>query len=67
MDPARLEGRAQASGKSIEEVKEEALANQSIKTFVDPDDIAALAMYLASDNAQSISGQAIDNDSQGAQ
>ncbi len=64
-----FEGRAQASGKSIEEVKAEALANQSIKRFVDPDDIAALVMFLASDNARSISGQAIaiDNDSKGAQ
>jgi enoyl-ACP reductase-like protein len=61
-----FEGRASASGKSIAEVTKEALANQSIKRFVDPRDIAALAMFLASDSARSISGQMIpiDGDSQ---
>jgi len=64
-----FEGRASASGKSIAEVTEEALANQSIKRFVDPRDIAALALFLASDSARSISGQMIpiDGDSQTAE
>ena len=63
-----LEGRARAKGKSMEEVTREALANQSIKRFVDPNDIAALAVFLASDSARSISGQMIplDGDSQTA-
>jgi NAD(P)-dependent dehydrogenase (short-subunit alcohol dehydrogenase family) len=47
-----FEGRASASGKSIAEVTKEALANQSIKRFVDPRDIAALALFLASDSAR---------------
>jgi len=53
---------------SIAEVTKEALANQSIKRFVDPKDIAALALFLASDSAHSISGQmiSIDGDSQTA-
>ncbi len=61
-------GRAALSGKSIEEVRREALASQSIKQLVDPRDIAALAVFLASDAAKSISGQAlpIDNDRQQA-
>jgi NAD(P)-dependent dehydrogenase (short-subunit alcohol dehydrogenase family) len=39
----------------------------SLKRFVDPKDIAALAVFLASDAAKSISGQMlpIDNDAQG--
>jgi NAD(P)-dependent dehydrogenase (short-subunit alcohol dehydrogenase family) len=41
---------------------------QSIKRFVDPRDIAALVIFLASDAAKSISGQMlpIDNDMQQA-
>lgn len=59
-----LQGRAEASGRSIEEVTREALANQSLKRFVDPAEIGVLAVFLASDAARSISGQAIsiDND-----
>jgi NAD(P)-dependent dehydrogenase (short-subunit alcohol dehydrogenase family) len=54
------------SGQSIEEVKDAAMAIQSIKRFVDPRDIAALAVFLASDSAKSISGALlpIDNDMQ---
>jgi NAD(P)-dependent dehydrogenase (short-subunit alcohol dehydrogenase family) len=61
-------GRAQISGRSIEEVKAEAMAAQSIKAMVDPGDIAQLAVFLASDAAKSISGQVIpiDNDRQRA-
>ena len=42
------------------------MADQSLKYFVDPDDIAALAVFLASDAAKSISGQImpIDGDMQ---
>jgi len=61
-----FEGRAKVSSQSIEEVKDAAMAIQSIKRFVDPRDIAALAVFLASDSAKSISGQLlpIDNDMQ---
>jgi NAD(P)-dependent dehydrogenase (short-subunit alcohol dehydrogenase family) len=63
-----LEGRAKLSGKSIEEEKKTALSIQSFQRFVDPRDIATLALFLASDAAKSISGQMlpIDNDSQQA-
>jgi len=59
-----FQGRAQISGKSMAEVKAEALAGQSIKAMVDPKDVAALAVFLASEAAKSISGQVIpiDND-----
>jgi hypothetical protein len=64
-----LQGRAQASGRSLEDVTADALSIQALKYFVDPDDIAALALFLASDRARSISGQtiAIDGFSKAAQ
>ena len=61
-------GRAQISGKSMTEVRADAMAEQSIKAMIDPKDIAALAVFLASDAGKSISGQVlpIDNDRQRA-
>jgi NAD(P)-dependent dehydrogenase (short-subunit alcohol dehydrogenase family) len=61
-------GRAQRSGHSMEEVEAEAFAQQSIKDFIDPADIAQLAVFLSSPAARSISGQVlpIDNDRQRA-
>ena len=61
-------GRAALSGRTVTEEEAAALTNQSIKRFVDPADIAALAVFLASDAARSISGQMIpiDGDSQNA-
>ncbi len=61
-------GRAQISGRSMEEVKAEAFSQQSIDGFIDPKGIAQLAVFLASDAAKSISGQVIpiDNDRQRA-
>ncbi len=61
-------GRAQISGLSLAEVEAEAFAAQSIKAMVDPQDIAQLAVFLASDAAKAISGQVIpiDNDRQRA-
>jgi NAD(P)-dependent dehydrogenase (short-subunit alcohol dehydrogenase family) len=63
-----FENRAKANGESIEEIKKEAMAVQPIKRFVDPRDIAALVIFLASDAGKSISGQMlpIDNDMQQA-
>jgi len=61
-----FEGRALATHKPLDEVRKEAMAAQSIKRLVEPKDIAALAVFLASDAAKSISGQMlpIDNDMQ---
>lgn len=63
-----FEARAKATGKSGDEVRRDAMSVQSIKRLVDPRDIAALAVFLASDAAKSISGQMlpIDNDMQRA-
>lgn len=59
-----FEGRAQSSGRTVEEAAQEMMSIQSIKRMVDPKDIAALAVFLASDAGKSISGQVlpIDND-----
>jgi NAD(P)-dependent dehydrogenase (short-subunit alcohol dehydrogenase family) len=63
-----FKGRAQLSGRSIQEEMRLGLASQSIQELVDPADIAALAVYLAADAAKSISGQMlpIDGDLQRA-
>jgi enoyl-[acyl-carrier-protein] reductase (NADH) len=49
-------------------LRAEAMAAQSIKAMIKPADIAALAVFLASDAGKSISGQVlpIDNDRQRA-
>jgi NAD(P)-dependent dehydrogenase (short-subunit alcohol dehydrogenase family) len=63
-----FQGRSQISGKSMADVQAEAFAEQSIDGFIDPKDIAQLAVFLASPAAKSISGQVvpIDNDRQRA-
>jgi len=60
-----FEGRAKVSGRSVEEETQLALANQSVKRFIDPNDIAELAVFLAGPHARTISGQMfpIDGDS----
>lgn len=64
-----LKGRAEATGRSIDDVTADAMSIQSLKRFVDPADIAALMVFLTSDAGKSITGQtlAIDNGSQTAQ
>jgi len=61
-----LAGRAKVSGRTVEDERSNAMAIQSVKRFVDPKDIASLAVFLASDAGKSISGQMIpiDNDMQ---
>jgi NAD(P)-dependent dehydrogenase (short-subunit alcohol dehydrogenase family) len=61
-------GRARIANMSLDDARAESMASQSIKAMVDPKDIAQLAVYLASDAAKAISGQAIpiDNDRQRA-
>jgi NAD(P)-dependent dehydrogenase (short-subunit alcohol dehydrogenase family) len=60
--------RAEAAGQSLDQIKERSMSIQSLKKFVDPRDIAALCVFLASDAGKSISGQAlpIDNDASAA-
>ena len=54
--PARA---ADGSGRSLDDVTADALSIQAIKRFVNLNDIAALALFLASDHARSISRQTI--------
>jgi len=63
-----LQARARLSGRTVEQERQLALSLQSLKRFVDPEDIGALAVFLASNAAKSISGQMlrIDNDRQQA-
>jgi NAD(P)-dependent dehydrogenase (short-subunit alcohol dehydrogenase family) len=57
-----LEARAKASGRPIEAERSNALTNHSIKNFTEASEVAALALFLASDAARTISGQAISID-----
>jgi NAD(P)-dependent dehydrogenase (short-subunit alcohol dehydrogenase family) len=56
------QGRAEVSGRTVAEEKVLGLANQSLKALVDPQDIGALAVFLASDAGKSISGQILPID-----
>lgn len=62
-------GRAEVSGRTVEEERAAGLENQAIKSFTDPADIAALAVFLSGPHARTISGQQfpIDGDSKAAQ
>ena len=54
-----LEQRSKASGKSVEQLKEEATAKDGLRRLGKPDDVAALALFLCSDKARHIQGTAI--------
>ncbi len=57
-----LEGRAKLSGRTLDEERMAGLAMQSIKTLVEPTDVAALAVFLASEAGRAISGQMLPID-----
>ena len=54
-----IEAEAAARGVSEEEVREAYVRTTSMRSFVRPEDIAAMALFLCSDLGASISGQAI--------
>jgi hypothetical protein len=60
-----LAGRAEVNATTVEEETDSALANQSVKKFVDPADISQLVLFLTGPHGRSISGQMfpIDGDS----
>jgi len=64
-----FDGRAAATGVPRHEVVSSALRNQSVKEFTTAEDVADLVVYLCSESARRISGQAIaiDGDSQAAE
>jgi len=57
-----IAGRAQISGKSIEEEIVAGLASQSLKRIVPPEHVADLAVFLTTPAGRSISGQALPID-----
>ncbi|WP_256983038.1 SDR family oxidoreductase [Caballeronia sordidicola] len=61
-----FQGGLSTSGRTVAQEAPSTLSNKSIRRFVEPADIGALAVFLASDAGRSISGQInpIDGDSQ---
>ena len=57
-----IAGRAERSGRSIDEEIAQGLATQSIKRVVDPSHVAELALFLTTPSGRSISGQALPID-----
>ncbi len=54
-----LSQRAQASGKSVEELRAQAVAKDGIRRIGTPQDVAELALFLCSEKARHIQGTAI--------
>ncbi len=63
-----LKDRAACTGTTLEAQMQLALRNQSVQRVTEPDDIAALVLFLAGPHARTISGQmfAMDGDSKAA-
>lgn len=66
--PASVEGQrldgvierdAQSRGRAADAIRDVYLRQSSLRTFIQPEDVASLALFLASDRASKISGQAI--------
>ena len=57
-----IQADAKEQGKTVEEIEELYLTQVSMKTFIDPTDVANLAMFLSSKAGRYISGQAIGLD-----
>jgi NAD(P)-dependent dehydrogenase (short-subunit alcohol dehydrogenase family) len=60
---AVLAGRAAMAKTSLDQASQDMMSVQTLKRFVDPKDVAELCLFLASDAAKSMSGQAIPIDS----
>jgi 3-oxoacyl-[acyl-carrier protein] reductase len=54
-----LQQRAAAAGKSVDELRAEALAKTGVRRIGTPEDIAELALFLCSERARHIQGTAI--------
>ena len=54
-----LEQRSKASGKSVEQLKQEATAKDGLRRLGKPSDISALVLFLCSEKARHIQGTAI--------
>ena len=60
----RMEGviaaRAREIGSSVAEVEQQYVAGTALKRMVDPEHVAAMVVFLASDSGESITGEAFD-------
>jgi NAD(P)-dependent dehydrogenase (short-subunit alcohol dehydrogenase family) len=54
-----FQARAQALGVSVEEVRKSYLDKVSLRRMVEPEDMAAMALYLCSEAGRNISGQSL--------
>ena len=57
-----IKAEAEGRGVSIEVVQKEYIQSQSIKRFVEPEEIADMCRFLASSAAKMVTGQAISVD-----
>lgn len=57
-----FDAHARATGRTPDDVRQNMLARQSIKRLIEPENIASLALFLATDSGRLISGQAISID-----
>jgi NAD(P)-dependent dehydrogenase (short-subunit alcohol dehydrogenase family) len=57
-----IERDAKTQGKSVDEMRQSYLMQSSMRTFINPEDIANLALFLSSDAGAKISGQALGLD-----
>jgi NAD(P)-dependent dehydrogenase (short-subunit alcohol dehydrogenase family) len=53
-----LRQRAEASGRSVEELRAEAIAKSGVARMAEPEDVAALTLFLCSERARHIQGTA---------
>ena len=53
-----LRQRAEASGRSVEELRAETIAKSGVRRMAEPEDIAALTLFLCSERARHIQGTA---------
>jgi NAD(P)-dependent dehydrogenase (short-subunit alcohol dehydrogenase family) len=54
---AVMEGRAERQGQTVEEIKDEVMASSPLGRLTRPRDVAAAAVFLASEDATSITGE----------
>ena len=59
---AVIERDAKMQGKSVDEMRQSYLMQSSMRTFINPEDVANLALFLSSDAGAKISGQALGLD-----
>ncbi len=54
-----IAAQAEASGRSEEEVREGYARSSALRTFIDPEDIARMALFVCSDAGAKVNGQAL--------